>query len=117
VVSLATLCKTVLTEGSKAIERYRKKKLNEEEKALLRAASERGEFYLESAEQVPGTWVRAGNKYFQSSNDPACAAKYLEAFRSLCERGYIVHERGALFMLTGSGFKKARELTKNKAIS
>ena len=42
----------------------------------------------------------------------AFAAKYLEAFKNLCERGYIVHEGGHLFMLSGTGFEKARELAK-----
>ncbi|GAH73820.1 unnamed protein product, partial [marine sediment metagenome] len=63
-------------------------------------------------DQIPGTWVRAGGKDFldTETSDPAFAAKYLEAFEKLKERGCIVHESGYLFMLTGSGFEKAREL-------
>ncbi len=110
---LAKLCKTAFAAGSKAVETYRKKKLSKEEKELLIAAVQTGEFLLLSVEQLPGTWVRTGSKDFLNHNDPAYAATYLEAFRSLCERGYIIYEGGKLFMLTGSGFKKSRQLAKN----
>lgn len=111
---LAALCKTALTGGRKVVEAYQKKKLTDEEKQLLIAASQSGEFHLFSIQQVPGTWVRAGGKDFLDENDPAYAAKFLEAFRSLCERGYIVHEGGQLFMLTGSAFDRARKLSTSK---
>ena len=112
IVSLVALCQAALAGGSKVIEQYKKTKLSEAEKELLIAAAKKGEFQLLSVDQIPGTWVRAGGKDFLNTktSDPAFAAKYLEAFRNLCERGYIVHEGGHLFMLTGSGFKKAREL-------
>ena len=110
VASLVSLCRAVLAGGSKAIEAYRKRKLSEEESELLVAASQTGEFHLLSVAQLAGTWVRAGGKDFLDQIDPARAAKFLEAFRSLCERGYIVHEGGVLFMLTGSGFDRARDL-------
>lgn len=112
IASLVTLCETALAGGSKVFEAYRKKKLSEEEKELLIAAFQRGEFFLLSVAQISGTWVRADGKDFLDQNDPAYAARFLEAFRSLCERGYIVHEGGKLFMLTGSGFDRARELAK-----
>ncbi len=110
--SLVMLCQTVLAGGSKVIEGYKKKRLSEAERELLIAAAQQGTFHLLSVDQIPGTWVRAGGKDFldTETSDPAFAAKYLEAFRNLCERGYIVHEGGHLFMLTGSGFEKAREL-------
>ena len=109
--SLVMLCQTALAGGSKVIESY-KKRLSEAERELLIAAAQQGTFHLLSIDQIPGTWVRAGGKDFldTETSDPAFAAKYLEAFRNLCERGYIVHEGGHLFMLTGSGFEKAREL-------
>ena len=110
IASLVTLCETTLAGGSKLLELYRKKKFSKTEKELLIAAAKRGEFYLLSENQIPGTWIRADGKDFLDEGDPAFAATYLEAFRGLCERGYIVHEGGRLFNLTGSGFQKAREL-------
>lgn len=110
IASLITLCETALAGGSRVYAAYRKKKLSAEEKELMIAASKGGQFYLISVAQLPGIWVRAEGKDFSDQNDPAYAAKFLEAFRSLCERGYIAHEGGELFMLTGSGFDKAREL-------
>jgi hypothetical protein len=112
VASLVTLCQTVLAGGSKLVEGYKKEKLSKAERELLISAAQKGTFLLRSVDQIPGTWVKAGDQEFldTETGDPAFAANYLEAFRNLCERGYIVHEGGILFMLTGSGFKKAREL-------
>ena len=109
---LVMLCQTALAGGSKFIEGYKKKRFSEAERELLIATAQQGTFHLLSVDQIPGTWVRAGGKDFldTKTSDLAFAAKYLEAFRNLCERGYIVHEGGHLFMLTGNGFKKAREL-------
>lgn len=98
--------------GGKSVEAYKKKRLSETESVLLRAAAQQGQFLLMSVNEIPGPWVRVGNKDFcdTETNDPAYAAKYVEAFKRLCSRGYIRHEAGCLFMLTDSGFEKAREL-------
>jgi len=109
---LIALCKVALADGSKMVEAFRKRKLIREEKELLIAASEKGEFRFLSADQTSETWVRVGAKDFCDNKDPSYAAIYLDAFRSLCERGYIAYESGILFKLTGSGFKRARELAK-----
>jgi hypothetical protein len=106
IASLITLCQT----ASKSIESYKKKKLSDAERELLIAAAQQGTFHILHVAEIPGTWVRAKGRDFLDTGDPAFAARYLEAFRNLCERGYIVHESGVLFMLTGTGFKKAREL-------
>ncbi len=111
IASLITLCQTALSTG-KFIERYKKKKLSDEERELLIAAAQQGTFHILSVNEIPGAWVRAGGKDFPDTEagDPAVAAGYLEAFRNLCKRSYIVHEGKCLFMLTGTGFEKAREL-------
>ena len=110
IASLITLCQTALSLGSKFIEVQRRKKLSDAERELLIAAAQQGTFHILSVAEVSGTWVRARGKDFLDASDPAFAARYLEGFRNLCERGYIVHESGVLFMLNDSGFKKAREL-------
>ena len=110
--SLVMLCQATLAGGSKFIEAYKKRRFSVAERELLIAAATQGLFILLCVDEIPGTWVRTGGIDFidTKTSDHAFAAKYLEGFRNLCERGYIVHEGGKLFMLTGSGFKKAREL-------
>lgn len=112
IASLITLCQTAFSSGSKLIERYRKKKLSDAERELLIAAAQKGIFLILDVNEIPGSWVRAGGKDFNDTeaSGPAYAARYLEAFRNLCERGYIVHDSECLFMLNDTGFKKAREL-------
>ncbi len=112
IASLISLCETVLAGGNKAADIYRKKKFTQEEKNLLVAASKEGKFHFLSVDQIPGVWVRADSKDFLDDEDSVYAAIHLEAFQSLCSRGYVVHGTGKLFMLTGSGFKKAGELAK-----
>lgn len=108
IVVLINLC----DRASKAIKQYKKKKLSNEEKELLISALPTGVFCILSEDQSPCYLIRIGGKDFQNEKDPAYAAKFREAFKSLCERGYIIHESGRLFMLTGSGFAKAKKLAK-----
>ena len=74
-------------------------------------ASKKGEFHILSVDEVPN-WVRIERRDFCDVNmqDPAIAAKYLDAFKNLCERGYIYPDGGILFRLTSAGFEKARKL-------
>lgn len=111
--SLILLCETALASGTKELETKSKKKLTKEEKELLVAASNIGEFYILSADQISDAWVKAGSKHFLDEKDPAYTATYFKAFISLCERGYIIHDHNKLFILNDSGFKKARELARN----
>lgn len=66
-----------------------------------------------SVGQIAGTWIRVGSKDFIDEiepRDPAVAAHYMDAFRSLCERGFVLHEGDKLFVLTGIGFDRARSI-------
>lgn len=98
-------------EAIKGVKESKKKKLSETEKELLIAAKEKGEFLVLSVDEVPD-WVLVGEKHFSDNetNDPQIAIKYMEAFKNLCNRGYISFDGGHQFMLTVSGFKKARAL-------
>ena len=111
ILYLASLCQSAIKGTSKVVEEYKKGKLSEAEKELLIAAAQLGEFHILSADGVPN-WVRVGRKDFTDHKafDPAIAAKYLDAFTSLCKRGYIEHDDGILFRLTYTGFEKARQL-------
>ena len=111
--SLVALCQAALAGTLKTVSELRSRRLSSHERDLLHAAAENGEFFLLSAGQIASTWVRAGGKDFidtGDSADPAYAAHYMDAFRSLCERGYVLHEGGQLFVLTGEGFDRARSL-------
>ncbi len=108
--TLISICQTALSAGSKLIEASGRRKLSHEERGLLMAAAEKGEFHVISVGQPPYQWIRSGSKDFSGDNDPAISAMYVEAFRSLCERGLIEHKGGTFFMLTGTGFKTARSL-------
>ncbi len=109
VVSLVAVCQLVISGGNKAIKEIVKKKFSETEKELMITATKNGEFYILSVDEVPN-WVRIERKDFCDVNDPAIAIKYLDAFKNLCERGYIYHDSGILFRLTSVGFEKARKL-------
>ena len=114
---LIELCQIAIKGGSKVIEEYKKKKLSEPEKELMTAAAKVGEFYILSADGVPN-WVRVEKRNFcdDGTKDPAVAAKYLYAFKNLCERGYIEYDCGSLFRLTYPGFEKARQLVAKQKI-
>ena len=82
-------------------------------------AAKLGEFLILSTDEVPN-WVRVESKDFCDINDPAVTAKYIYAFKNLCERGYIEYDGGSLVRLTYPGFEKARQLAakiKNKSVS
>jgi hypothetical protein len=51
----------------------------------------------------------AKHLYFDQ-NDPAISAAAIEALQSLIARGFVRHENGPLFRLTGTGFAIARKL-------
>ena len=111
IVALASLCKLAIEGGNKVLEEYKNKKLSAAEKELLIAAAKDGEFQVIHVNEAPD-WIRAGKKNFPEdiAGDPAIAAKYNDAFTSLCKRGYIKHDHGILFRLTYAGFEKARQL-------
>ena len=100
----------ILCEDGSSESRAPAKRLTKEERELLSAASEIGEFYLFSADQVSDSWVKAGSRHFLDEKNPAYAVKYLKAFMSLCKRGYISYNNNKLFVLNDSGSQKAKNL-------
>lgn len=83
--------------------------LDQEETEILIAAADRGEVFLQSSDQT-GKWVAAGASDFLNLADPAVAAAYTGAMKSLLDRGLLRHEGGSLYALSPSGFKIARQL-------
>jgi len=111
VASLISLCTLAVSGGAKALKEIQKRTFSEPERELMITAAQSGEFYIMSVEEIPN-WVRIGGKDFYDIHAPAISAKYLSAFKSLCERGYIEHVNGILFRLTSTGFEKARQVAK-----
>ena len=104
-----TMVLAVLPALAKIIEKVKTKKLSKAEKELLIEGAKDGEFYIISVDEVSDC-VRVGKRNFQSIDDPAFTVKYLDAFKRLCERGYITHDKGMLYRLTYVGFKNAHKL-------
>ena len=109
-ILLANSCITIIKEIGQRIRQMKSGRLSKEEKDLLTAAASKGQFRVWRVGQVRGEWISADRKHFNKQEDPAHDARYREAFKSLCERGYVTHLRGETFMLSGSGFDKARKL-------
>jgi len=86
-------------EGPQALSQY--------EIEILTEAKDQGVIFVHESDQS-GKWVHAGMRHFESANDPAFAAYYLEALQSLQDRGLVKHAGGILYRLTAEGFRIAR---------
>jgi hypothetical protein len=113
ITAIIVICRTALDGGSKVFTAIRVLRLTEREKELLVHAERDGDFhYLHT--NVYGDWVRAGTQDFFDRGDRAHQAYYIDAFRSLYQRGFVRHAGGHLFRLTGAGLDQARELAKER---
>jgi hypothetical protein len=110
ILALAQICKIAIDGGNKVIEKWNKMRLSDTQEELMIAASNNGEIYYISVDG--GDWLRIGTQSFPQdiTGDPMITAKYLDAFKKLCESGYITYDRGCLFKLTSDGFERARKL-------
>jgi hypothetical protein len=79
------------------------------EKEILRTCAQTGEIRIMTVDAF-GDWVRAGTVDYMTAEDPARAAKYMDALRALEAKGLVRHEGGLLNRLTGKGFDIARSL-------
>jgi hypothetical protein len=108
--TLITSCATALKAGAEMLAKVRAARLSPEAQDLLAGASETGEFHALDIDQSQYLLISAGGMNFADPNDPQQCARYQQAFKSLCERGYIEHQSGTLFTLTPAGFQAARKL-------
>lgn len=83
--------------------------LSPEALSLLRAASGTGEIAIHEDDQL-GRRVRVEREEFVDAQDPAVAARHLDALEALVSLGLARHEKGSAYMLTGPGFERARAL-------
>jgi len=95
ITGLIAICKIAVDSGTKIYASIRKQNLSDRERELLVHAAREGDFYILST-SVHGSWVRAGTKDFLEKADRAHQAYYHDAFRALCERGFVRHEGGHL---------------------
>jgi hypothetical protein len=86
---------------------------SEEELILLSACAEDGEIFVHDTNQT-GKFIEAGRQHFYDESDPAVAALYMDALKSLRRRGLAELDGGSLYQLTGRGFKIARALKKQE---
>jgi hypothetical protein len=90
----------------------------EEKELLITAAAGVGVFQnISDVDKVPrpGIIVKYSRNLFNTKNR-ATVVKYFEAFNSLLRRGFICEAAGKSYMLTGSGWDKARSLRENLTV-
>lgn len=104
--ALKSIC-DIVKNGKELIEKHFPSEIQKE---LLRSAARSGEFHILNIDQLAYPIVRAGGIDMGDESNPASLAKYYEAFKRLCENGYLDHAGGAFFRLTANGFEKARSL-------
>ena len=78
------------------------------EKELLVKSLPMGMIEVLSTDQT-GEFVRVGTHTYLDPNDPPVQARALEAMEKAIRRGWIRHEGGILFKLSGTGFDRAKE--------
>ena len=86
-----------------------------EEKELLIAAYKLGGgeiAYIDLSNRYP--FIMIAKKHFPDDNDFEKSAKYIKAFKSLCDSEYIEYVSGSLYRLTASGIELAKELAEEE---
>lgn len=111
IVEFIAIFKATKDATAPILQRLRNTRLSDEERAMLVAAAEHGQFYLFDNTQAVGTIFGIGSGHLPAltdSDDVALFTLYEEAFASLIRRGFVKHVDGVLFQLTTSGFDLAR---------
>lgn len=95
--------KTASSRGSNA------DNLTAEEIDILCAAAQKGEIQVIEVDEL-SPWLLINGERICDESDPAFAAMYLEALKSLIARRLVEPKGGILYGLTGTGFKIAQDL-------
>ena len=111
ITTLISICKSAIAAGH-GLKALANDQLSEREIEILTSGADGGLFQIIRANSVPLLFCNSSGESF-SDTDPAVAAHYLEAFRKLCHRGYVVPCDNELFQLSGTGFDIARDLAAN----
>jgi hypothetical protein len=110
VTAIIRVCEIAVRAAPSALAKIRERQFSSEEQDLLAGASRDGTFHVHDIDQSPYPLVKAGGACYSSPDDPAACARYLAAFKKLCERGYVQHQSGVLFTLTADGFTRAEAI-------
>ena len=117
--AFARLCANVLAQP-RAEAAAVAPELSGEAEAILWSARERGILEIKGTNQEVESPKRLLAIYveidpdcfvvFRNRQDPQVTLRFLDGFRQLCEAGFIMHQMGAEFSLTRSGFERAAGL-------
>jgi hypothetical protein len=110
VTAIIRMCEIAIHAAPAALAKIRERRFSVEEQDLLAGASRDGTFHVVDIDQCPYPVVRAGGVHYSKPDDPAACARYLQAFKNLCERGYVEYQSGVLFTLTADGFARAETI-------
>ena len=89
------------------IKRIASEKLTKIERIVLKVAAENdGNIYILSNDQT-GEFVKIGKSNKLPYDEGYQRLAYVEAVRSLVEKGYAIHTSKKLYNLTAKGFKRA----------
>jgi hypothetical protein len=103
VAAFAALCKTVIETG-----KMLGTEVSSDEDRLLEHACHHGIIELVSHRDL--LTVYAGGRLFCKDTDPADRLRYVSAFKSLCERGYVFPEEGTRFSLSYQAIELGRRI-------
>ncbi len=106
---LAALCNSSIANG-RSLKKWKLHQLASMEREIIRAAyNGTFDFFLKEKDSGFTLILRTGNRYFEET-DSATAAKYIDAFTKLCERGLVrpTDPSGKWFVLSGRGYELAR---------
>ena len=106
------ICQRVATQGPQVYDRAKKKLLFSDREKELLILAERADGYMlyNSEEHGWPTYIQVGERRLADPHDSLVSEEFLEAFRSLCEKGLVRFEKFAYFRLSAEGIRKAREL-------
>ena len=90
---------------------WKDQRATDPEKELLVKSLPMGMIEVLEADQTGG-FVRVGTHTYLDLKDPSVQARALEAMDKAIRRGWIRHEGGCLFKLSGTGFDRAKEYAK-----
>ena len=107
--------KSIVMASRTEHEKHRRTGLSKEQAELLVAAVQRGpfqdQFRVVVDSQSGKPTILAGDIEFpRDGAAPAACLVYLDAFKCLCQRGFVEDEVGNLFTLTVAGFGAAKEI-------
>lgn len=89
--------------------------LSTEEKELILASGQEGNFLILSVDSALRNWVCAGATHFMKEDDPLYTARYMEALEGLKTKKLVTQQSEKAYLLTVAGFKVQAQLKKENS--